>query len=155
MNFQPIINLVLNFNQLHPLEQMELWKRILPGLQHLIDIDQAPGGWSLKDVYDSIAQGSSTLGLLSVTAPNSDDGFVILRKLSDTTGKSNLHIWILYSETHKGVMRIFSDQMDNIARSCECSSITFGSTLKMWEKLAPKHGFKVKEITYERAVQSL
>lgn len=153
-DFQPIIQLVPEFNKLHPLEAMEVWKKILPGLEYLASIDQTPGHWTVKDVFDSLYNAGATLGLLSVTAPGSDDGFVILRKLNDIN-HSNLHIWILWSATHKGVMRIFSDQIDMIARNVGCKYTTFGSTLPMWNKLAPKHGYSVKEITYERAVKDL
>lgn len=136
---------------IRPAEMRAHWDKIRPGLLSLIERGQNPGGWLPEDVFFMALQGQITVFLIEVNGE--DDGFLILRKI-DEFGSSRLHIWVLYSLTNKDVMAIFSDDLDVIANTAGCTSTSFGTTRKGWEKVAPKYGYSIQEVVYSRPVST-
>jgi hypothetical protein len=111
---------------------------------------EAPDGWIAEDVYHALRNGAGTLYL--VTIDDAEVGFVVLRAINDFDGQ-RLHVWLLHSRSDVDVMAEFSDELDNIARGINATTITFGTTRRGWAKVAPKYGFSVRETVYSRSLQ--
>jgi hypothetical protein len=85
-------------------------------------------------------------------------GFVVLQVLNTFEGR-HLHIWIAVSNdtTNKSdagsIMRIFNDELNEIAKAAKCKAITFGSNQEWWSKIAPRFGFEVQETKWKKEVK--
>lgn len=78
-------------------------------------------------------------------------GFCVVRGEDVDDGK-NLHIWVLYHEGSVDPMEAHSDFFDDMARSIRANRITFSTNRLGWIKLAPKYGFKLREVVFSREV---
>lgn len=91
-----------------------------------------------EDIYAHCLYGESVLFILS-----KDDeriGWMVIRKV-----ESSLHIWQLYSKERIDVFSIFREDLMSIAKTAECTKITFSTQRRGWEKVAPKHKFHVTD----------
>lgn len=130
-----------------PADLAAVWSRVRPALEAMDKGD----GWIPEDLYLAIKTNSASL--LMVTIDGAEHGFLVLKNVPDFDGP-RLHIWVLHSHSKVNVMAEFSDDLDQIARSIGAGRITFGSTRGGWSKVAPKHGFSVRETVYQRMVKS-
>lgn len=122
---------------------------VWPRLRAPLATIEAPDGWLPEDVYVTLKMGGATLYLIVID--DKEVGFLILRNVKDFDG-ARLHIWLLYANSDVDVMAEFSDQLDEIARGINASTITFGTTRRGWEKVAPRYHFSVRETIYQRKV---
>lgn len=129
-----------------PMEVGAVWPRLRAGMAQI----ESPDGWIVEDVYCTLRQGGATLYL--VVIDDEEVGFVVLRQINDFDGV-RLHIWQLHARSDIDVMAEFSDELDNIARSINASTITFSTTRRGWSKTAPKYRFSVRETVYQRKLK--
>jgi hypothetical protein len=78
-------------------------------------------------------------------------GFCVVRGNMTDEGKV-LHIWVLYHEGEVDPMEAHSEFFDDMARSIGAGRITFTSNRVGWLRKAPKYGFKLKELLFQREV---
>jgi len=123
-----------------------VWPRVRPGLDSMDKGD----GWIPEDLYMALKNNSATLYM--VTIDGKEHGFLVLRLLPDFDGP-RLHIWVLHSNSKVNLMAEFSDELDAIGKSNNATRITFSSTRNGWNKVAPKHGFSVRETVYQRIIK--
>ena len=131
-----------------PPEQLAaVWPRLRDSI---ISIEQ-PDGWLPEDVYCAVKMGGASLYLVMVN--DIEVGFLVLRALQDFDGP-RLHIWILHAYSDADVMAEFSDKLDDLARQIKATRITFGTTRRGWEKVAPRYHFSVRETIWKREIAS-
>lgn len=124
-----------------------VWPRLRTPMAEI----ESPDGWIVEDVYCTLRQGGASLYLVDIDGE--EVGFVVLRQFNDYDGP-RLHIWLLHSRSDVDVMAEFSDELDNIARQINASTITFGTTRRGWAKVAPRYHFSVRETVYQRKIKS-
>jgi hypothetical protein len=124
---------------------------VWPRLRAPLEDTGASDGTIPEDVYCAIKMGGASLHLLMVD--DVECGFVVLRGIQDFDG-ARLHIWVLYAKSDVDVMAEFSDELDNLARNINAAKITFGTSRRGWERVAPRYHFQVREIVYERKIKS-
>lgn len=110
---------------------------------------ESPDGWMQEDVYLTLKTGGATLYLVIVD--DKEVGFLVLRNIRDFDGP-RLHIWLLSADSDVDVMAEFSNELDDIARSINATTVTFGTTRRGWAKVAPRYQFSVRETLYSRKV---
>lgn len=133
--------------QVAPADIAAVWSRVRPGLESMDKGD----GWIPEDLY--LALKTNGASLYMVTIDGKEHGFLVLKAVTDFDG-TRLHIWVLHSHSKVDLMTEFSDELDAIGRSINASRITFSSTRSGWAKVAPKHGFSVRETVYQRKITS-
>ena len=102
---------------------------------------EAPDGFLPEDVYMACKTNNSTLFFLM-------DGEKRVGWMVARLQLPDLHIWQLKADAGYDVMTSYRSQLMELARNAQASTITFGSTLKAWAKVAPSHGFKLRMIVY-------
>jgi hypothetical protein len=130
-----------------PADIAAVWPRVRPGLESMEKGD----GWLPEDIYLALKTNGASLHMVAIDGK--EHGFIVLRVLHDFDGP-RLHIWVLHSHSKIDVMTEFDDELTSIAKSINAGRITFSSTRSGWAKVAPKHGFRVRETVYERKIQS-
>jgi hypothetical protein len=126
-------------------------QRVWPLIRDEVAIVEAPDGFIPEDAYAMCRAGDATLFLLHV-----DDeriGWMVLRLLG-----RDLHIWLLYARPGFDPMSVFRDDLMMIARNATphpALKLTFGSSRRGWEKVAPRHGFRLRHVTFECDVDPL
>ena len=135
-----------NFTAVAPAKLREVWAKVLPGLNKI----EKPDGFINEDVYVSLLSGSTVLFMLEVD--DVDAGWVMLEKVEEF-GKKRLHIWLCFSDANKNILSVFDEDVTNVAKDIGASSISFGSTQRFWERVAPKHGFHPRETIYVRPIE--
>jgi hypothetical protein len=110
---------------------------------------ETPDGWIVEDVYAAIKTSSATLFL--ILDGGLEVGVLVLRLVADYDGP-RLHIWILQSDADFDVMTEFSAVLDDLGRRANAGRITFSSTRSGWARVAPQHGFVLREAIYQRVI---
>ncbi|WP_242560136.1 MULTISPECIES: hypothetical protein [Pandoraea] len=118
--------------------------RIWPEIRCEVASVESPDGFIPEDAYAMCKAGEAVLFLLSV-----DDeriGWMVLRLLG-----TDLHIWLLYARPGHDPMTVFRGDLMTIAKGANppARKLTFGSSRPAWGKVAPKHGFRVRNVVYE------
>lgn len=129
-----------------PAQLGAVWSRVREPLLTLSRGD----GWIPEDIYCACVQGGATLYMIGIDG--AEVGFVVLRSINDFDGR-RLHIWVLHARSDVDVMAEFSGELDNIGRSINAVRLTFGTTRRGWEKVAPKYDFSVRETVFQRLIQ--
>lgn len=124
-----------------------VWSRVREPLLTLSRGD----GWIPEDIYCACMQGGATLYMIDIDG--AEAGFLVLRSINDFDGR-RLHIWVLHARSDVDVMAEFSTELDGIGRSINAVRITFGTTRRGWEKVAPRYHFSVRETVYQREITS-
>lgn len=132
--------------QIAPAQLGAVWPRLRDALEETGSSD----GCIPEDVYCAVKMGGASLHLLLIDEV--ECGFLVLRGIQDFDGV-RLHIWVLYAKSDVDVMAEFSDELDGMARSINASRVTFGTSRRGWEKVAPRYHFQVREIVYERKIK--
>lgn len=125
--------------------------RVWPTIRSEIATVEAPDGFIPEDAYAMCRAGEAALFLLHVG--DERIGWMILRLLG-----LDLHIWMLYAKPGYEPMSIFRADLMDIARKTTphaARKLTFGSSRRGWEKVAPRHGFRVRHVTFECDVEPL
>lgn len=130
-----------------PTQLGAVWSRVREPLLSLPCGD----GWIPEDIYCACMQGGATLYMIDIDG--TEVGFLILRSINDFDGR-RLHIWVLHARSDVDVMAEFSAELDSIGRSINAVRITFGTTRRGWEKVAPRYHFSVRETVYQREIKS-
>lgn len=130
-----------------PTQVGAVWSRVRDPLLTLSRGD----GWIPEDIYCACIQGGATLYMIDIDG--AEVGFLVLRSINDFDGR-RLHIWVLHARSDVDVMTEFSDALDTIGRSIQATRITFGTTRRGWEKVAPRYHFSVRETVYQREITS-
>lgn len=161
-----------NLIQISKDEVRTYWDLIRPGLDYMVENKRNPDGWLPEDIYKVLTGGHADLFFTAITrgedkgmryatreaAIADSSGFVILQVLNTFEGRV-LHIWIAVSNesTNKAdagsIMRVFNDELNEIAKSAGCIAITFGSNQDWWTKIAPRFGFEPQETKYRKEVK--
>lgn len=121
---------------------------VWPSIRHEAETIEAPDGFIPEDAYAMCKSSQSTLFFLEV-----DDkrvGWMIAR-----LSLPDLHIWMLKADAGYDVMRMFRDQLMELARGAKAVNLTYGSTRKAWAKVAVEHGFKIRMIVYATPVDPI
>ena len=116
----------------------KIWHEI----RHEIAEIEAPDDFIPEDVYWACKTNQATLFFLMV-----DDkrvGWMVARQQLPA-----IHIWQLHAENGYDVLRAFRAELMTLVRNANCSKITYGSTRKAWQKVAPDHGFKMQMVIWE------
>lgn len=120
--------------------------RYWPSIRENVSDIEAPDGFIPEDVYCACKTNGATLFLLEVDGKQV--GHMVARlQLPD------LHIWQVHAPNGYDVMTTFRDQLMELARSANATKLTFGSTRKAWAQVASKHGFAMRMVVYEAAVE--
>ncbi|MFM0554791.1 hypothetical protein P0D69_28045 [Paraburkholderia sediminicola] len=153
-------------------EVRDYWHVVRAGLEYMCKEGRNPDGWIPEDVFTVVASGNANLAFTSMmrgedkgmryasreAAIADSSGFVFLQVLPSFAGKA-LHIWIAVSndKTNKAdagsIMRVFNDDLNEIAKAAGCNAITFGSNQSFWETLGPRFGFTKQETKWRRDVK--
>lgn len=116
---------------------------IWPDIRDQVLTLETPDEMIAEDVFLHCKTGQASLFLLLV-----DDkrvGWMVLRQIGNA-----IHIWQLYADNGYDVLHQFRDELMGIARGVQgATKITYGSSRAAWQKVAPKHGFKMQIIVYE------
>jgi hypothetical protein len=125
--------------------------RVWPLIRDEVGKVEAPDGFIPEDAYAMCRAGDATLFLLHVDGERI--GWMVLRLLG-----RDLHIWLLYARPGFDPMTVFRADLMEIARRITphpALKLTFGSTRPGWRRAAPKHGFRMRHVTYECEVDPL
>ena len=148
------------------------WHLAKPGLEYMVKEKRNPDGWIPEEIYNALIGEKAVLAFTSSmrgeekgfrytsreAAIADSSGFVVLHK-NNSFNESALHIWIAVSnDTTKkadagSIMRVFSDELDVLAKDSGCQAITFASNQDWWEKIAPRFDFAKQETKWRRAVK--
>ncbi|MEX3840292.1 hypothetical protein [Paraburkholderia sp. BR10882] len=162
-------------NNLIQLEASELhtyWHLVRPGLEYMVSEGRNPDGWLPEDIYMALKTSSATLFFTSImrepekglkyatreAAIADSSGFVVLQKTKDYK-QSALHIWIAVSNdtTNKSnagsIMRVFNDELNEVAKNIGCTAITFSSNQDWWDGIAPRFDFSKLETKWRKEVK--
>lgn len=120
--------------------------RVWPLIRDEVATIEAPEAFIPEDVYATCRANESTLFMLY--ADDVRIGWMVLRKIG-----SDLHIWLVYARNGFDVMSLFRPDLMEIARGSGTRKLTFGSTRRGWERVAPHHGFKLRQVVYECDVE--
>lgn len=129
---------------IQPAELRDVW----PSIRRELDQIPLPDGAIPEEVFFACANGGAVLCLLFVDG--SRVGWMILRHLV-----RDFHIWLLYGINGYDVMSVFRDDLMRMARVAGATMLTFGSARRGWEKVAERHGFKIRCVTYECPLDDL
>lgn len=121
-----------------PADLSSVW----PLIREEVAAVEAPDGFIPEDAYAMCRANEATLFLLHVNGGRA--GWMVLRILG-----ADLHIWLVYAENGHDVLTVFRPDLMEIARTARARKITFGSTRRGWERVAPQHGFKLRQVVYE------
>lgn len=127
-----------HFIAVAPAELVTVW----PEIREQVATIQAPDGFLPEDVYLACKTGNATLFFLMDGEHRV--GWVVARLMPP-----DLHIWQLKADAGYDVMTTYRAELMQLARQANATTLTFGSTLKAWAKVAPSHGFKMRMIVYE------
>ncbi|VVE57752.1 hypothetical protein [Pandoraea anhela] len=118
--------------------------RVWPEIRSEIASVESPDGFIPEDAYAACKAGDAVLFLLTVDGERI--GWMVLRLLG-----ADLHIWLLYASHGHDPMTVFRDDLMAIAKGSNppARKLTFGSSRRGWGKVAPKHGFRVRNVVYE------
>lgn len=125
--------------------------RVWPLIRDEVATVEAPDGFIPEDVYALCRSGEAALFLLHIDGERI--GWTVLRLLG-----TDLHIWLLYAKPGYDPMTVFRNDLMEIARGAKpnpARKLTFGSARRGWEKIASRHGFKVRHVTYECEIDPL
>ncbi|MEX3923086.1 hypothetical protein AB4Y36_03555 [Paraburkholderia sp. BR10936] len=162
-------------NNLIQLEASELhtyWHLVRPGLEYMVSEGRNPDGWLPEDIYMALKSSSATLFFTSImrerakglkyatreAAIADSSGFVVLQKTNDYKHAA-LHIWIAVSNdtTNKSnagsIMRVFNEELNDVAKNIGCTAITFGSNQDWWDDIAPRFDFSKLETRWRKEVK--
>jgi hypothetical protein len=118
-----------------------------PQIREEVATIEAPDGFLPEDVYAMCKTGGATLFFLMVGEKRV--GWMVCR-----LQQPDLHIWQLKADNGYDVMTTFRDQLMDLARQAQATTVTYGSTRKAWAKVAQDHGFKMRMIVYETPVDA-
>jgi hypothetical protein len=125
--------------------------RVWPSIRDEVAAVEAPDGFIPEDAYAMCRSGEAALFLLN--AEGVRIGWMVLRMLG-----RDLHIWLLHARPGFDPMTIFRDDLMMIARNATphpALKLTFGSSRRGWERVAPRHGFRLRHVTFECDVEPL
>lgn len=124
---------------------------VWPQLRERVAGISSGDGWLPEDVYCTLRAGGASLHLIEVDGV--EVGFLVLRVIPDFDG-ARLHLWLLHAESDIDVMAEFSDELDAMARAVQATRLTFSTTRRGWERVAPRYAFTVRETVFERKVKT-
>ena len=119
--------------------------RYWPEIREEVASIEAPDGFIPEDVYSMCRQGQAYLFFMMVDGVRA--GWIVVRTLG-----SDLHIWQVKAKIGYDVLRVFRDELMQLARNANAGKITYGSTRQAWNKIAAAHGFKVRVVIYESPI---
>lgn len=132
------------FEAIQPGKLSEVW----PLIREEVASIETPDNLIPEDVYFACKANSATLFLLHVD--NVRIGWLVLRLI-----EPDLHIWQLHAEPGFDVMRLFRDELMDVARRANARMLTYGSMRKAWQKIASEHGFTPRMTVYECPIDSI
>lgn len=118
--------------RIEPQTIKSVWGFVRPKL--MVILKKSPEDWIPEDVYTACVTGQATMWI--ATNKVEPKGFIVGRILNVNT----LHIWVGYANTEFKEVRQW-EIIEEIARECNCSKISFESWRKGWCKKAMKLGF--------------
>ncbi len=132
----------------HPNELHDYWDEIKKGLEI---VKQTSGnGWIPEDVYNEIRNNRSTLHLGDVNGEYA--GFIVLSPQQDYDC-GTLFIWICYSiNPENDVVKIFLEDIKQMARKIKARNIKFMSARKGWERRLKDYGFEPVQTLFKLEV---
>lgn len=126
-----------------PAQLSEIW----PQIREEVAAIECPDDFIPEDVFFHCKSNQATLFLLIVDGKRI--GWMVLRQMGTC-----LHIWQLHAENGYDVMSQFRDELMEVARRAGCVKLTYGSSRKAWQKVAPSHGFKMQIVVWECPVDA-
>jgi hypothetical protein len=137
----------------HTVAIANVWHIIEPSLDTLILMKANGGGWTKEEVFTSLVQRKSSVGLLSVYGDNpGEDGIIIVQIVTNPDQSKNLFIWITQSDTGRNVCGTFSDLLNEQAILNGCESITLSTNQEQVIKIAAREGFVVDTVKLSRPI---
>lgn len=125
------------FIAIPPVAISNVWSLIRDDLAAIDNPDETP----VEEVYHMLRTNQATLFILHIEGKRI--GFVILRAVLP-----DLHIWLCHAQNGYEVLRVFREELMNVARNAGAKDLTFGSRRKAWQEVAKAHGFSTRSITY-------
>jgi len=139
-------NAYRNMNKLEAVAPSELGA-VWPLIRDEVAGIEAPDHFIPEDIYCACKTGESTLFLLSVDGKRI--GWMVLRLLG-----SDLHVWMLKADSGNDVLSLFRAELMNVARAAKATMLTFGTKRRGWDRVAPGHGFQLRQVVYECSVDA-
>ncbi len=131
-----------------PTNLRNVWPTVKKGMD--ITARVSKGNWIPEEAFTSIINGNMSLYVAVV-----DDkyaGFIILQKRAGFSGNS-LHIFAFYVIHEFGqYIDPNMEQLEEIAKSCGCSRITFQSPRKGWERRGTRLGFEPETVLFGKDI---
>lgn len=122
-----------------------VWERVRAGL---VDVRaMTTDDWLPEDVYMALRNGAASL-YIGESEAGEYLGFLVMR-LVPTFHGSKVEIWCAHSATTTPLMRTYFPQIQDIARNCKATRISFMSAREEWAAVARRLGFKPKQVQYE------
>ena len=122
----------MSYSYVTPDNLRHVWSFVKEGLEKV----QAKGssGWLVEDVYCDCFEKRSFLYILHKDTPF---GFIVLQPIGKT-----LHIWVAWCNSDDPTdLGLGLEYSKEIAKQNGCTSLTFTSVRKGWEKRARQLGF--------------
>lgn len=116
--------------------------KVWPSIREELASIGAPDYFIPEDVYTACKTGEAALFILN--AHDQRIGWVVLKVIG-----SDLHIWMLYSKSGYDVLDLFRKDLMKIAETAKATMLTFGTKRRGWDKVAPRHGFTVRQTVWE------
>lgn len=136
----------MNQKQLVAIAPNELSK-IWPTIREEVATIETPDDLIPEDVYLACKTNSAVLFFLMFEEKRV--GWMVVRQIG-----FDLHIWQLKADYGYDVMRVFRDELMEVARNAGCVKLTYGSTREAWNKVSKQHGFKIRMVVYETSVDA-
>lgn len=127
-----------------PAELPKVWPEIRAEVASI----EAPDGFIPEDAYAMCRQNAAALFFLLVDGERA--GWMIVRQAG-----ADMHIWMVKAKIGYEVLSLFREELMQLARGANCTQVTYGSTRAAWNKVAAKHGFKVRMVVYECPVDAI
>lgn len=127
-----------------PANLRNVWGTVKHGMEVTARVSN--GNWIPEEAFTSIINGNMSLYLCVVDKRYA--GFLILQKRAGFSG-SVLHIFAFYV-IHEFGKHIDPnmEQLEEIAKSCGCTRITFQSPRRGWERRGTRLGFEPETVMF-------
>lgn len=111
-------------------------------------VKKSDSDWVPADIYVALKNNKAEL----YVAYKEDDnvGFIITENHPNLGGGPTLFVWAAYQDPKYGYTKNGFELLERLAEEIKADSIEFETSRPGWQKVAPKHGFKLVSYTYRR-----
>ena len=111
-------------------------------------IKKSYSDWVPADIY--VALKNEEAYLYIGYEEDKNVGFIITSVQQNHGGGPTLFVWAAYQDPKYGYTKNGFELLERLAEEIKADSIEFETSRPGWQKVAPKHGFKLVSYTYRR-----